>query len=372
MSPRELSNEFFLKKIISTYYAQRPLEEPPYLHKREVALHSLEDNVYIRHLNFPSMKELYTYITKVKTPLHLYYSSAIYGNPSATSMDEKDWQGSELMFDIDADSFPDCNRVLSLCIGENRVYEGKIEACSDGSEPETHIELSFDCITRAFHEAVKLYQILREELGFRDIRAYFSGSKGFHIKVYDSEVYDLTSDERREILSYVKQESLNVNPIIPVTSKGYVLLFKEEVGLRKRLLNIILKYGLPYEDMKNYIRVEYDQVKAILQDLSVKVDPVVTVDLSRLSRFGYSLNCRSGLRVTPIDFEKTSDLNLSMFNPWSGYLTVKPLIDASLNYYGVKFKLRRGEETRLPALIGVYLLLKRIVVLIDTRDFGVS
>ncbi|MEM4586940.1 MAG: hypothetical protein QXZ39_04335, partial [Desulfurococcaceae archaeon] len=70
--------------------------------------------------------------------------------------------------------------------------------------------------------------------------------------------------------------------------------------------------------------------------------------------------------------EKTSDLNLSMFNPWSGYLTVKPLIDASLNYYGVKFKLRRGEETRLPALIGVYLLLKRIVVLIDTRDFGVS
>ncbi|MCD6301369.1 MAG: DNA primase, partial [Staphylothermus sp.] len=63
MSRQELSKEFFLlKKLIREYYSRKPLEEPIYIHKREIAIQSLEDGVYIRHLSFPSLAILYNYI----------------------------------------------------------------------------------------------------------------------------------------------------------------------------------------------------------------------------------------------------------------------------------------------------------------------
>ncbi|MEM2026058.1 MAG: hypothetical protein QXW94_07185 [Desulfurococcaceae archaeon] len=53
-----------MKRIIRSYYMKKPLEEPNDLHKREIALESLEDNVYIRHLAFPYIDALYHYISE--------------------------------------------------------------------------------------------------------------------------------------------------------------------------------------------------------------------------------------------------------------------------------------------------------------------
>lgn len=116
MSRQELNNKFFIKKILREYYSQKPLEEPLYIHKREIAIHSLEDEAYIRHLTFPSITHLYNFILNEKTPLHLYYSSAYYESPSIKKMELKGWTGSDLMFDLDSDHYPGCGKILSICI----------------------------------------------------------------------------------------------------------------------------------------------------------------------------------------------------------------------------------------------------------------
>ncbi len=374
MSRQELSNHSFLKNIIREYYSLKPLKEPIYIHKREIALHSLEDNKYIRHLSFPSMNKLYEYITQVKTPLHLYYSSAYYDNPGAENMEMKGWNGSDLMFDIDSDKYPGCDQILSICIGENNVYEGKIKNCpKSGENPIYYPVITSKCIERAYIDAIKLYEILREEFGFHEIEIYFSGNRGFHVKVYDQDILDLTSEERREIVSYIMLENLEYDKLFPVVrSKGkQLILTKNEYGLRRRLYKFIEIADLELEDYGNYVKVPYNESLSLFDELRVHLDPVVTMDVSRLSRFGYSLNCKSGLVVSPINIDRFERFNYKEYSPWKGGLIVRPLIDASLTIYDEKIDLKRNEALYLEATIAVYLLFKNLVKIIDVKDFGV-
>lgn len=368
--PQE-SNKAFIRRAIREYYSRRPLEEPLYLHKREIAIHSLEDDAYIRHLNFTSMRDLYEYILNVKTPLHLYYSSALYENPSADKMELKEWVGSELMFDIDADTYVGCDKVLSICINDNAVYEGKVEKCNDGSKPIYHTELTIDCFNKAVEDVMKIIDILTIELGFRDVKVYFSGNKGFHIKVYDPEVYDLTSDERREILSYIRLDFFNIDENLP-QHRGKLILSKNEFGTRKRLLKLISKYNVSFETIGEFLAIDYMLIENLINDLKVNVDPVVTIDTSRLSRFAYSLNCKSGLIVKPISTGKLVEFNITDTSPWLGTLIVKPKVDATLTVFGSKVKLRNQSTLTIDSTTGIYLVLKGIVEVLGTKDFGIK
>ncbi len=373
MSRREQSNFFFLRKIIRKYYSKKPLEEPIYLHKREIALQSLEDGVYIRHLCFPSMSKLYNYILNEKTPLHLYYSSAYYDDPSNDKMELKGWLGSDLMFDIDADRYSGCDKIYTICIGSNKIYEGKTE-CPGNEEPIHYPIITSKCIERAFYDVVKLYIILREEFGFKDIRVYFSGNKGFHIKVCDESVLDLTRDERREIASYILLENINVEKIFPPVGsrKKYAIISNKEHGLRKRILRLIKNSGVEYEVMGEYIKIPYDELLVLVEEAKVNIDAVVTMDTSRLSRFGYSLNCKSGLMVRPIDIEKFTGFKFVDYSPWQGGIIVKPLIDATLPVFDENIELKRGTPTYLESHIAIYLAFKNLVKIIDLKDFGVQ
>ncbi|OYT40843.1 MAG: DNA primase [Desulfurococcales archaeon ex4484_58] len=373
MSLLELSNFSFIKNIIREYYSKKPLEEPLYIHKREIALHSLEDNAYIRHLSFTSMNQLYNYILDKKTPLHLYYSSAYYENPSSDKMELKGWQGSDLMFDIDADKFKGCNKVLSICINNNIVYEGKIDNCPNDKKPLYFPLITNECIDRAFYDAYKLYHILREEFGFKNIKVYFSGNRGFHVKVYDEDALTLTSDERREIASYVSLEGFKLERIIPSgSSKKYIYFTRREYGVRKRIVKAAYKLGIKVKEYDDYIAIPANTIDTLLNEVRIKIDPVVTMDVSRLSRFGLSLNCKSGLMVYPINIDAYKEFSYKHFSPWEGGIIVKPLIDAELIVYSEKIRLRRGEPIYLEAPLALYLILKNIVKIVDTRDFGVK
>lgn len=361
----------FIKRIIKEYYSKRPLEEPLYLHKREIAIHSLENDVYIRHLNFTSMRDLYDYILNVKTPLHLYYSSALYENPSAERMELKEWVGSELMFDIDVDTYMNCDRVLSICINDNEVHDGKVEQCRDGSKPIYHNELTTECFSKAIGDVLKLIDILTLELGFREVKVYFSGNKGFHIKVYDPEIYGLTGDDRREILSYVRLDFFEAETNLP-KHRGKLVLSKDEFGVRRRLLNLVYKHGVPFETMGELIVLDYGLVENLINDLKVNVDPVVTIDVSRLSRFNHSLNCKSGLTVKPLDPDKLGDFNPLDASPWLGSFVVKPKVDATLTIFGSRVRLKAHQTIQVDSTTGFYLVLRGIVDVLDTRDFGIK
>lgn len=374
MSRREPSNFFFLRKIIRSYYSKRPLEEPIYLHKREIALQSLEDGVYIRHLSFPSMTKLYNYILNEKTPLHLYYSSAYYDNPSNTKMELKEWLGSDLLFDIDADRYTGCDKVYTICIKSNKVFEGKTE-CPNNEEPLYYPVISIECMNRAFYDVIKLYMILKEEFGFRNINIYFSGNKGFHVKVYDEAIQNLTREERRELASYILLENINVEKIFPSIGKKkkYMVLSSNEYGIRKRILRLIKNSSnIQYEVLGEYIKIPYEELYLLIEEARVNIDAVVTMDISRLSRFGFSLNCKSGLVVHPINIDEFDEFDPMNYNPWEGGMIVKPLIDASLYFFNEKIELKRGSPIYLDSYIAIHLAFKNLVKIIDLKDFGVK
>jgi len=322
------------------------------------------------------MTQLYNYILEEKTPLHLYYSSAYYDNPANENMELKGWLGSDLLFDIDADSFPNCDKYYTICILSNSIYDGRTD-CPKNEEPIHYLAITADCIERALNDVKKLYDILRDELGFRDIRVYFSGNKGFHIKVLDEKVHDLTRDERRELVAYITGEGIDIEHLAPTSIPGkkarrkYVLFFEKEFGVRKRLLKLVKEYGLEVVSESGYIKVAYEDLMRIINDLRINIDAVVTIDTSRLSRFGFSLNGKSGLVVKPLDINTLTHIDWSMFNPWEGVFIIKSLVDADLIVFDNKYKLRRGEAMRLDAAAALHLAFKKLVHIIDVVDFGV-
>ncbi len=371
MSRQESNRELILKTLIHKYYSLKPLEEPPYIHMREIALESLEDKKYIRHLGFPSMTHLYNYILNTKTPIHLYYSSAYYESPTIDKMELKGWQGSDLLFDIDSDHYPGCNNVLSFCISENKFFNEKIKKCPDsGEKPIIYPIITIHCVNKAFKDAYKLYTILHEEFSFKDIRVYFSGNRGFHVKVFDEEVKELTSDERREIASYISMENIRCEKLFPLIGKRerYALLINNrEYGIRRRVLEYITRNKLVENTGSQIIRMPYDTLTSILDDLRINIDVVVTMDVSRLSRFNRSINGKSGLIVH--DIKEVSEEFIFTYEdycPWKGYVTVKPLIDfTGLPIYNDKINLHRGERITINACKAIYLFFKGLVSIID-------
>jgi DNA primase small subunit len=374
--PEQTSRLRFLKTIIREYYRKKPLEGPPNLHKREIALESLEDGVYIRHLAFPYMDQLYNYILNIKTPLHLYYSSALYSNPSAQLMEDKMWEGSELLFDIDADKYPECAVKVGVCSSGEVVAEG-VETCGDGSKPLEYSNVPWSCIKRAWRDALKLVEILQDELGFKEIRVFFSGNRGFHVKVSDEKALVLTRDERRHIASYVSCEDLRVDRVFP-SIKGMAVFGSTESGLRKRVLEEALRrnvaafkeraYGL-----RSVYLVRVEDLDAILRDECISIDKAVTMDTSRLSRFNYSLNMKAGLRVTSLDLNSDiENMSYRDFSPFTGTVKIKPTITADLEVLDEKLSLVRGEVVKVEAYLGVYLIVKNIATPVDVSDIGVK
>ncbi|MCJ2534211.1 MAG: DNA primase catalytic subunit PriS, partial [Candidatus Thermoplasmatota archaeon] len=59
----------------------------------------------IRHTSFDKKKNLMRFLGE-RAPQHTYYSSAYYQTPDAPTMQEKNWMGAELIFDLDSDHLP--------------------------------------------------------------------------------------------------------------------------------------------------------------------------------------------------------------------------------------------------------------------------
>ncbi len=365
-------NTEFLQRLIRRYYRGRPLAEPYYLPSREVAIYSLEDQAYIRHLSFSSMNLLYQYITKRKTPLHLHYSSAYYEDPAAERMEDKQWIGSDLIFDIDSDHFEGCSGVVSICIKENKHYSGKVKKCGNGEKPVVYPLMGFKCIERGWEEARRLVEILRDDMGFKEITVSFSGNRGFHVHVYDEDAKKLTGEERREIVDYTALKNIDYTRVIPPIGRRQKTVFftNYEKGWRRRLLEELVERGVA-ENVGGLYKASFDDAAEALEELGINLDPVVTMDVSRLSRFDYSIHGKSGLVVYPLDYsrEELPVKGFTGFSPFQGKVRVKPLIDfPAFPVLDSKISLRRGMRLRLDAPYALYLVLKGIVVVEDPGE----
>jgi len=186
----------YLRKRFGDYYQSSNLTLPPELKRREwgfIFFDELPEVVMRRHKAFSRENEAFDYIRGM-VPAHAYHSAAYYKFPGAATMKEKQWQGADLIFDLDADHLP-------------------IKARSYA-----------EMLSNVKTETMKLLDFLLDDFGFPEdnISVVFSGGRGYHIHVRDSKVLALESAERREIVDYVSGTGLSTDFVFkPAKHKVY-------------------------------------------------------------------------------------------------------------------------------------------------------
>lgn len=153
----------------------------------------LPEVVMRRHKAFSGESEALEYIQGM-APAHIYHSAAYYKFPGAGTMKEKQWQGADLIFDLDADHLPQKARSYAEMLANVKT------------------------------ETIKLLDFLLNDFGFseKNIHVVFSGGRGYHIHVRDPRVMTLGSAERREIVDYLSATGLSIDFLfMPTKHKVY-------------------------------------------------------------------------------------------------------------------------------------------------------
>lgn len=380
--PRE---QLFARRVFREYYERHPPGPIRSLEKREFGFLFFDRTYMERHRGFGSEGELSRFLVS-HVPAHVYHSAAIYARPDAPRMEEKGWEGAELIFDLDADHVRGAEKL---------DYVSMLRRVKDG-------------VARLFDD------FICSDLGFteEEVEIYFSGGRGYHIHVTSDSVMRLGSHERREIADYITGNGLSIQVLssafgeemrIPRNGGGWAerirkasdLLMerieameqKEAVamlsgmGVReaeaKRIYNA-LKAGSPgrrFLEEGNLGGIaqggkSVNSITQILENIASEeyggeMDQPVTSDIHRLIRAPWSLHGKTGFRVVGL---KRSELD-----------SFDPLLHAVLDkreetevYSKTSFtpppvcgwtgELREGRNV-LPLPLALFLMLRRQVTL---------
>ncbi len=325
----------YLKDKFQEYYQNAEITLPPRFTSREWGFLSWKGGIMNRHVNFRTIKEVKTYLARI-APAHCYHSVAYYKDPSKNTMIDKEWQGADLIFDLDADHLPEMEDVKKGKIPFSKLMEYIRE--------QTY-RLVVDVLLRDFG--------LSEE----DLLITFSGGRGYHVHVRTPELLTLPSGARREIADYLTGKGLDLNKILinagytkeyPIRGKG---IERKNLGIEKlpkkdakgwqgiitRYIHntlddlreknddekkpIMNKLGvsrdmLDFKDSNDDIFNKLPKtpkkrfVKIALKETAIYPDEPVTGDIHRLIRLPGSLHGGSGLKVTTMDSKK-----LEKFDP---------------------------------------------------------
>ena len=305
----------FVKQRFAEYYQRVNLNPPSSLEQREWGFIFFDAAAEVRmrrHMAFVDPQELNAYVKNL-IPAHVYYSTAYYQTPSASTMNEKNWAGADLIFDLDAD----------------QIVRGPYAMM----------------LARVKEETGKLLAMLTDELGFArsQIRVAFSGGRGYHIHVTEIAVRGWSSQERREIIDYVC--GIGLDPAIMLAPGGggtgwrqrYVEALRTHLagiaardpadaaaylsaldGIGKRaaasfLADIgSLTAKTPEELLKDRVIqaiVAAPDFEERLRDAGARADEPVTTDIKRLIRAPGSLHGGSGMRVVPLGLRDFADFD---------------------------------------------------------------
>ena len=310
------------------YYRTVPSHElwmPPRLSHREWMFSRWDGRPPDRHRAFRSMQDLSRRL--ISDPPHsCFYSTAYYKEPEQRKMDEKGWQGADLIFDLDGDHLPGVT---------DRDFPGMLD--------EIQIQ------------AWRLWNdFLEPDFGFKEehLQLSFSGHRGFHLHYRDPNLWSLDRDARRELVSHITGDGISVEAVLRGGEHGWRKRIEQGVfnvlgrlnklnqgdesqrkvlksfiesrkkapdSQAKRVSNIELddlaKKAQVTESRKRLMQPQYRRhvfgkrlnnifwelvrgdSNVILADAG-ETDESVTVDIKRVIRWITSLHGKSGLRVT--------------------------------------------------------------------------
>lgn len=401
------TDQKFVESFFKKYYLEKAdtVYVPERLNEREFGYFAFGGKMMIRHLYIDSPEKLKEFLVK-NNPLHVYYSLAFYKYPSAP-MEEKEWMGAELAFDIDADHLKTpCRgkhdfKVCPKCL---IAYSNQIDVCNNCGGPLIDVEwICGLCLETAKQETWKLLDFLEEDLGFKKIKVAFSGNRGYHVVVMDEEVWELGQLERKEIVDYITGTgiSLKIMGLVDDIVKGRVSKISgpdiSDPGWRRRIARASIQLALrsdplelselsstPNKLAEKHVailrqfseewseRCAWDALpknvvkllgKAAINYASAKIDVVVTSDIHRLIRLGNTLNGKSGLLAKIIKIDELEDFDPFLQTTVSSngkMVEVYVLKAPRFKMLGEEYGPFENTRARLPIAVATFLILKNL------------
>jgi len=371
-----------LKSAFREYYFKysKFLDIPEHLEQREFGYMPFGSGM-IRHLSFRNRGDILATLIR-DVPADVYCSNAYYRFPTYP-MQEKQWLGADLIFDIDAkDLHLPCELSHSyfICAKCFHVSDAKSEVCNScKSAPlnKTSIPCT-KCILALKKEVKRLVAVLLDDFGIEEksVSVYFSGNNGFHIMVSDNSFNPLNSEARSDIVSYLTGTNLKTESVgvrkgsgspgsdflikFPKSgiSHGWRKLIADKIGIDQasviKLSNVVQRSG-GYEGFKS-------ELGKMAKTLGVKVDPQVTMDIHRIFRMPGTINSKSGLvKMRCNDLESFDPLNDSCLLG-DKELKVNTKVSSLINFKlrGQSFRINQS-NLKLPLFAAVYLICKGLV-----------
>jgi DNA primase small subunit len=368
----------FIKSRFRDYYKECKLDLPPRFGKREFGFMFFDRDFVQRHTRFATKNEIKQFLID-RVPAHVYHSAAYYERAGARTMMQKNWLGSDLIFDLDADHIVDAKK-MSYGAMLDRVKE----------------------------ETQKLVDnFLVRDFGFdeKDLIMTFSGGRGYHIHIRDPRIWTLSSHERREIVDYILGTDIDESAIFvkkpydrtPFEVKyRFEMPVKTEQGWRGRIAGGIIEeverlqkmekreaisrlkslegvgasiakeiYSILFEGkegttgyenlMKGKVdifskdrylnRFKKGFLEMARRSKSGVTDEPVTSDIKRLIRLPSSLHGKTGFRVVLLTRSQLDDFDPLMDavpSTWSDEpVSIRGKTDAKLHLKGETFNLKK-------------------------------
>ncbi|MHA2150961.1 MAG: DNA primase small subunit domain-containing protein [Candidatus Thorarchaeota archaeon] len=372
----------------------------------------IQTTMWRRHVGYLNRDELVKDLMVV-APHSIYHSAAFYNVPVARHMDEKEWTGAELVFDIDADHLD-----LS-CAEEHDAWRCKTDGCHktgsglapdkcpdcEGKNFSTRKWVCEKCLAEAKKHTVKLYDdFLINDFSFDPsaIQLNYSGHRGYHVRVHDPRVYTLDSNSRIQIVHYIMGLGLSTEKVI--VSQGSVHRIPDRTfpGWSGKMADAIIEFVQnidSYSGTERWVKplkagkvaaldgllrkppILSKEAKSIglksWQEIAEKaaefyggeIDRPVTHDIHRVIRLIGSLNGKTGFSVS----ELTRD-QLTEFDPFrdpiafdEGQMKVKFLYkDPGVPRFRIgdeTYGPFHGESVELPSAAAVFALCKGVAII---------
>ena len=222
----------YLRGRFGDHYRRAEITPPPEAHEREwgyVPWTEAPGETYVRHNSLLDLGDLSAFLSRER-PRHVYFSAGRYETPSASTMSEKSWRGSDLIFDLDADHLPGTSPEDS--------YREMLAACKGALQ--------------------RLLDFLEDDFGFDDLTVVFSGSRGYHVHVRDETVQSLERDARREIVDYVRGIGLDPDSLVRTEMRGSVTarVLPTDGGWGRRVHERLLTFVDEIEDQEKAAAME--------------------------------------------------------------------------------------------------------------------
>jgi len=363
----------FLEESFKQYYFDHfdLIHVPDRSKEREYGYKKFNSGM-IRHISLKTDKDLHLMLM-TNLPSDVFCSNGYYSFPNLP-MAEKDWKEADLIFDIDAKDLNLSCRKDHTCMkcvscAEISLVQDTCPKCKSNKLDYVSLPCQ-NCISGVKKEVLNLVKILTSDLQIDDknIRISFSGNEGFHVYVTNSSYNQLGSNERRDLIDYIKfQSAIPERFGFPKNNPSRTSFPDlDDPGWSGRVAKEL--FGSKSKRSKTITKVISDGKVAYQQKLEemgknsigVKIDSNVTSDIHRIFRLEGSLNSKSGL-------VKLACENIEKFNPYTEACLIddKP-VEISVSS-PIKFRLKNttfgpytNEKISVPKYAAVYMICKGI------------